>query len=383
MSVITESERKRLQSLKEKKHAFKIKGQLIHQALSDLNNAKSNKIRFDDDFGEEQSTKPKRQKIALFDSDDDNDDNKKDVLWNEDEFAAKKKKKVVLGNDARFTLDDRFMEDDHSVQETEVKTGTDECDLQKEKEKQLDILESILGMPLVAKSQENSNTKSTKQELMVRYDPTENEHCKYEVKTVQSEKSEEKSSKKKKREKPMPEVEEPAPVDVSKDIYYAVSDTLAESLKQKEEFSLLKTFGKEKKNDTGHAESNDASIAESKDRKFRFNFNASNVLNNKCDSSDEDVDEVNKPDANERTVEGTEYDENTCNIFAHKDILFFDKDDVRFNEAVRFFNAEAAPTDEFKNLRRELKQIVRTKIRNNEKQHQRWGKKRKIKKFSR
>lgn len=36
MSVITESERKRLRSLKEKKQAFKAKGQLIQQALSNL-----------------------------------------------------------------------------------------------------------------------------------------------------------------------------------------------------------------------------------------------------------------------------------------------------------------------------------------------------------
>lgn len=36
MSVITESEKKRLRSLKEKKQAFKTKGQLIQQALSNL-----------------------------------------------------------------------------------------------------------------------------------------------------------------------------------------------------------------------------------------------------------------------------------------------------------------------------------------------------------
>lgn len=84
---------------------------------------------------------------------------------------------------------------------------------------------------------------------MIRYDPTENEHCEYEVKPVQPE-TKEKSSKKRKREKPMPEIEEPAPVTVSKDIYFAVSDTLTESLKQKEEFSLLKAYGKDN-TDTG------------------------------------------------------------------------------------------------------------------------------------
>lgn len=48
---------------------------------------------------------------------------------------------------------------------------------------------------------------------------------------------------------------------------------------------------------------------------------------------------------------------------------------------MRFFNAKATSNEEFKNLRRELKMIVRTKIRTNERKHQPWNKKRKIKKF--
>lgn len=36
MSMVTESEKKRLQSLKEKKQAFKVKGQFIQQALRNL-----------------------------------------------------------------------------------------------------------------------------------------------------------------------------------------------------------------------------------------------------------------------------------------------------------------------------------------------------------
>lgn len=79
---------------------------------------------------------------------------------------------------------------------------------------------------------------------MIRYDPTENEHCEYEVKPVQPQ-TKEKNTKKKKHDKPTSEMEEPAPVEVSKDIYYAVSNTLTESLKQKEEFSLLKAHGRD------------------------------------------------------------------------------------------------------------------------------------------
>lgn len=86
---------------------------------------------------------------------------------------------------------------------------------------------------------------------MIRYDPTENGHCEYEVKPAQLETKEE-NTKKKKRDKSVLEIKEPVlpEPEVSKDIYYAISDTLTESLKQKEEFSLLKTHGKGKA-DTG------------------------------------------------------------------------------------------------------------------------------------
>lgn len=50
-----------------------------------------------------------------------------------------------------------------------------------------------------------------------------------------------------------------------------------------------------------------------------------------------------------------------------------------FSEAVKFFDTEAVSNNEFKNLRRELKMIVRTKIRKNEKKYQPGGRKRKIK----
>lgn len=85
---------------------------------------------------------------------------------------------------------------------------------------------------------------------MIRYDPTENGHCDYEVKSVQS-KIKEKNIKKKRHDKSILEME-PVPPEpkVSKNIYYAVSDTLTESLKQKGEFSLLKAYRKEE-NDTG------------------------------------------------------------------------------------------------------------------------------------
>lgn len=370
MNVITESENRRLRSLQEKKQSFKAKGQLIQQALSNLDNTTNNKKIIFDDIDKQQSPK-KKTKRDLFDSDDDNN-NEKDSLWNEDEFKVKKSKKITLGNDARFTLDDRFTEDNYQTEENKVVEG-DECNLQKEKERQLDILESILGTPLNVKSQE---TKPAKKGLMIRYDPTENRHCEYEIKPAQPE-IKEKNTKKKKCDKSIPEIVEPAPPEpeVSKDIYYAVSDTLVESLKQKEEFSLLKAYGKEK-DDTENIKDNDASIVE-KTQRFRFNFNANNAF--KHDSSD-DEDTYETPNIDNEIVVETKEDTQQNSLFDYKDILFFDNNDVRFNEATRFFSTEAASNDQLNNLRRELKTIVRMKVRNNERRRQLLVKKRKIKK---
>ncbi|XP_011061588.1 PREDICTED: uncharacterized protein LOC105150294 [Acromyrmex echinatior] len=372
MSVITESEKKRLQSLKEKKQAFKAKGQFIQQALKNLDNTTNNKKIIFDDVNEQQDIKQKEKtKRDLFDSDDDNN-NEKNFLWNEDEFKVKKRKKITLGNDARFTLDDRFTEEDNQTKESKVVEDTDECNLQKEKEKQLDILEGILGTPLTIK---NPEMKSIKKELMIRYDPTENGHCEYEVKPIQSETKE----KKKKCNKFMPEMTDPAipEPEVSKDIYYTVSDTLTESLKQKGEFSLLKLHGKER-DDTENIKDNDTSTVENiKTQHFKFNFNANNAF--KYDSSGEE-NTPEAPDINNQMVDETKEDIQENIPFGHKDTLFFDSNDVRFNEAVKFFSTEAASNDTLNNLRRELKTIVRMKIRNNIRRHQPYGKKRKIKK---
>lgn len=87
---------------------------------------------------------------------------------------------------------------------------------------------------------------------MIRYDPTENGHCEYEVKATQLSKIKEKNSKKKKHEKSISEIEPTPPEpEVSKNIYYAVSETLTESLKQKGEFSLLKAYRREDDDDAG------------------------------------------------------------------------------------------------------------------------------------
>ncbi|KAL0108509.1 hypothetical protein PUN28_015209 [Cardiocondyla obscurior] len=375
MSIITESEKKRLRSLKEKKQSFKAKEQLIKQALSNLDNTKNNKKIIFDDIDEEQSLKSKRKiKKDLFDNDDDN--NEQDSLWNEEEFKVKKDKKTTLGNDVRFTLDKRFTEDNCQTEESKIE-DTNEYNLQKEKEKQLDILENILGIPLSVKNQE---PEATKKGLMIRYDPTKDGHGEYEVKPTQSAqlKTKETNTKKKKHDKIPLEIENPALPEVSKDIYFTVSNVLTESLKQKEEFSLLKTHGKENQS-SKNTKDDDTFAVENKDiQKFKFGFNANNVFKDNL-SDDENAQEIQNE--KHQIISEVEEDIQQNNLFGCKDTLFFDHNDMRFNEAIKFFSAKAASSGELNNLRRELKTIVRMKIRNNIRRHQPYGTKRKIKRF--
>lgn len=79
---------------------------------------------------------------------------------------------------------------------------------------------------------------------MIRYDPTENSHKEYEINIEKSE-TETKKVKKKKNKNNTDNLIENAPVEVSKDIYFSVSNSLSKSLKEEGPFSLLKTFGKE------------------------------------------------------------------------------------------------------------------------------------------
>ncbi|XP_014476139.1 PREDICTED: nucleolar protein 8-like [Dinoponera quadriceps] len=336
------------------------------------------RIIFDDDFGKHTHQDPKtkrEEKVNLFEDDDHNEDvDDNENLWNEDTFNTKKRKKIILGHDARFTLDGRFAEDNHQ-DETEVITGAEECDLQKEKERELDILKDVLGMPFSMKNQE---AKASKKELMIRYDPAEKRHCEYEVKTVQSE-TKERSAKQKKREKA--KIEESTAAEVPKDVYYTVSDTLTRSLKQNERFSLLKACGREENDmniddrDTRNCDIANSGVSTMRnDKDVRFHFSARNAF--KHDLSDnEDLNER----FDERVVEQSENDNRINDLFEYGNILFFRNDDVRFNEAVRFFDVKVTSSEEFKNLRRKLKVIIRTKIRRNERKYQPWNKKKKIK----
>lgn len=342
--------------MKEKIALFKNKGNLIHNALSNIDNkAASNRIVFGDDIESEVKGSSKKPRL-LFD-DDEKDEEPEDLseCFNVDKPEKLAKMQTVIGNDSRFTLDDRFVEEKTEENDKEdVDTGT----LKEEKEWQLNILGDLLGKPIKTVNQE-SERKITKK--MVRYNPLESQHHEYEIIPPKVEPK----KKKKKRTNSATETEEAVP-EVSKDMFYKLSTNLTETLKQDGEFSLLKAYGRDTTDPT------EETVQETTEAKRDMPMKSGSSRNPFKYDSSESEDEVEVPVETKADFDGQSSRDDSQRFF-------FVPDDSRFQDAFNFFKKQSENDNDFANLRRELKQIVRAKIRNNVSKTS-WNKKRKIKK---
>ncbi|XP_011299971.1 nucleolar protein 8 [Fopius arisanus] len=343
-------------SLKKQKEAFREKELLIRNALNSVDGVPNKKIVFDDSICDQENDNEEKivnrsRKRTLFDDEDEEGDGVADSKEEEYDFSANKKSKVVnLGNDPRFAMDERFLEDEEKEPE-ELNNEQDEDELTSEKNKQLEILQSVLGKPLPKK---NDSEKKRKNQ-MIRYDPTQDDHQKHEL-----QKEEPQSSKKKKRKAKEVLVEEEKPIPVSSEIFYSVSENLTETLKAPEEFSLLQRFGtapEEKSRELA----NEEKLATERKSKFGDNFDAKNPF--RYDSS-EDEDET----SGQNTENAKRSTEKVSRVV--EDTFFLNP--AIFKEAEEFFKTPAPSNQSFKNLRKQLKEIVRSKIRNNTRKTQIW-----------
>nr|XP_034192431.1 probable RNA-binding protein CG14230 [Osmia lignaria] len=381
MVEVNESEKKRLKSLQDMKQAFRTKELIVQNALKDLDkNSNKNKIIFDEDINEEEQTetkgKVKKRKRDLFDNDDNDDNN--EFIWDNDKFKVKANKSRMFpgcnfsaGTDERFKLDMRFMEDDHVSDENAITQKDDETDLKKEKELQLDILENILGVPYTSKNKSATTESKVAKKGMVRYDPTKENHKEYEINTWKVNIPKKEVQKKQKVKKNTEDTIENPPVEVSKDIYFSVSESLTKSLREGGGFNLLNKYGNKQNNEKEDNDYNATPIEPSQPPKFQLDFKSKNPF--KYDSTDDEHDNKELYGNNEQHINEEFQDTNK---------FFFDANDTRFSEAVNFFSKEYVPDDTFKNLRYELKQIMRSKIRNNIKRAQPFGRKKSIKRLS-
>ncbi|XP_011501845.1 PREDICTED: probable RNA-binding protein CG14230 [Ceratosolen solmsi marchali] len=363
---VNESDKQRIMSLTKKKQAFKMQKQAIHNSLKFVDNKNSNKkIIFNDNLEIQNSEqKTLHKKSTLFNSDDEDQEN---YEWNEDELDAKANLKYKLhklqthiGNDKRFVLDERFIDDDDDkINEMKGENKDNQSELN-DKEWQRDSFGNVSGQSIETTDHQDTAKKKIR---MVRYDPTASNHQDYEIITEKSKCD--KTVKKKEKIKDT-EIKADIPVPVSNEIFYDVSQNLITSLNKNEQFSLLQTFGRTVPNTDNKNEIN-SEVEET--IKFNFNHNTKKMKYDSSDTEDEEeISEENKGTLPKSTK--------SLEFNVQNDRLFFYDNDPRFSEAKNFFkNQSAHKEDVFKNTRRKLKEIVRSKIRKNLKKSIPWNRK--------
>ncbi|KAJ8910786.1 hypothetical protein NQ315_015127, partial [Exocentrus adspersus] len=248
----SESNLKRLQSLSNFKKTHKAQKSLIQQALSNIDGNSTRKIIFDDtDNTVSHSTLNQitdKAKLSLFDDEPQEDDFEPNFETKE-QFQGEHGQKLLelqtrYKNDKRFTLDARFLESEEQNESNFHSEDPEELSLLEEKEKEYEILGDILGKRVSSKLKHKTDSKSEKK-VMLRFDPTQPEHAKFELKTeAKKAKSKDKRDKfdsDKVDDKRREETEAPQP---SKEVFYKVTEDLKDSFKGKQEFSLLGVFGR-------------------------------------------------------------------------------------------------------------------------------------------
>ncbi|KAM6979757.1 nucleolar protein 8 [Aplochiton taeniatus] len=184
----------------------------------------------------------------LFDNSDDEDEGDEEEedgqrFQLKPQFEGKSGQKLMklqstFGTDQRFHLDSRFLEsDEEEGEEGKPNEGPEkrkegEMELQEEKKRSLDILQSMLNVSIQpSDAKPASKSKAFRDVSALHYDPTKEEHAAFETKTEEK-KKESKQARRKKREEAekLPEV--------SKEIFYNVAVDLKTVFGPAEEISV-------------------------------------------------------------------------------------------------------------------------------------------------
>lgn len=220
----SESDLKRIESLNRMKKGYNAQKMIIQSALAKIDN-KNGKVG---NFNETISKQEEKSKKRLF-GDESDDEEIGNVFQIKEHFQGKKGQQLLqlqsrYKNDERFKLDSRFL-DEHLDEKEEV----EDLDTDEEKKKQFEILEQVIGRKV--------NSTEPEQKGMLRFDPSQPQHAKYELKKS------EKLTKNKKKQRKVSESNEIVEPLVSKEVFYKVSDNLKETFQENKPFSLLDTFG--------------------------------------------------------------------------------------------------------------------------------------------
>ncbi|PNF21775.1 hypothetical protein B7P43_G08445 [Cryptotermes secundus] len=260
-------------------------------------------------------------------------------------------------------MDERFYESDEEVPaETSVIAET--SGVEDERKIQFEILQDVLGHQIPIK--DNKKEKS-KRISMLRYDPSKPDHAKFEKKTepkIQKEVFDVSPGK-------IPKVgygkreEKVENVIVSKEKFYKVAESLKKTLQKRDErneFSLRKMFGT---SDGGSVDEDGETLCATALNKHKHKEWTKNPFKYDSSGSEEENETLshNKTDNRQQNVKE--------NVINSGESLFFKHNDPRLQEGLEFFSTGQIKDEsyDFAKHRRELKQIVRSKVKNNLRNH--------------
>ncbi|ENN72821.1 hypothetical protein HUJ04_013388 [Dendroctonus ponderosae] len=356
---------KRLQSLKNMKERYAAKKHLIQSGLSSVGEKPNKKIVFDDEADNNRTNRTTNgvKRPALFDDDDVEDPDDFEANFDvKEQFEGPSGQKLLelqsrFKNDKRFNLDKRFIEDNEDIDQEPDEKDDDDADLEAEKYDQLKILEDVLGKKIIKKS---NREETFTRKAMLKYDPTRPEHSSLILKPD----AEVAKSDGKVKKKGQDECKEPEP-EVSKEIFYKVPESLKTVFEgSNRQFSLLSAFGKPEKIEEANAEELPAKTITS-----LSNYPSHNPF--KHDSSDEENEAEDIPHKGTAEPSGPKSDLQQNNLRSSQTVFwtepfFFKIDDFRLQEGFDFIEKMKASEKEFVSVRRQVKEIVKSKVRNNE-----------------
>ncbi|XP_059060755.1 probable RNA-binding protein CG14230 isoform X2 [Achroia grisella] len=380
-----DADRKRMESIKQKRQDFKLKQMIVKTDLGDIDKVSNKKIIFRDD---EQDTllvsdNKKKNTNTLFDDDDSDNEVNFEI---KKQFEGKQGQKVLdlqskYKSDKRFTLDERFIEGEQSDIEIDKQQQNIEEDEAvavvqiDEKAKQLNILQDVLGVTIKSYHTQPNDSKDNKKNKskigMLRFDPMQPDHAKF-LAPVEETIQDNKKKPKKKKSKDIHEVEstlenldQEKKIEVSKEQFYKISDTLKDTLEQPTTFSFRSLFSKNEsyEREAPDQDSTYVSLDKNKERKIKNPLDPGEKNPFVYDSSESEVEE----DKNEKVFEKTEIKA------VWKENLFFSNLDSRLKDGLDFFNKSSV--EDVQKERRGLKSLMKKRIYNKERKNQMFQKK--------
>ncbi|XP_037036322.1 probable RNA-binding protein CG14230 [Bradysia coprophila] len=353
------ADRKRVESLINMKNTYNQQKKTVQEALANLGPATNKKIIFEEP-ATEIGTKPPKKSQPLFDQDADDDDDfdyaksfEMKKQYEGESGARLQKLQSRFQNDQRFKMNENFLDENDDANEAEeVVEATDSPS--DERKWQYDMLESVMGKKLQSEAKKKSDN------LMLRYDPTKNDHEKYEKAAKRKSRNRETDAAPTKQQKLE---DDSGAFQVSKEQFFNVTNQLTSALKPTSEgFSLLSMFGR------------DNDIVDTKPKnpyqEITLSKGQQNILLNSSsafhdDSSDEDsvIGKTESRSTNEPKQKNAK--KNSKAEIWHEPFFIFGSD-VRLQDGLSFFlpnSTGGTGAEDFENKQKEMRTIIKRKIK--------------------